>query len=156
MEMLGQAAIFLGAAVTLVPIFKRFGLGAIIGYLVAGALIGPAGLRLITDVEAIGHFGEFGVVLLLFVIGLELQPGRLWTMRASVFGLGGAQVAVTALILGVIAGLAGQGAAASIVIGLALALSSTAFVLQTLAERTQLNTHHGRAAFAILLFQDLA
>jgi len=156
MEMLGQAAIFLGAAVALVPIFKRLGLGAIIGYLVAGALIGPAGLRLITDVEAISHFAEFGVVLLLFVIGLELQPRRLWTMRASVFGLGGAQVTITALVLGGIAFASGQSVASATVIGLALALSSTAFVLQTLAERSQLGSRHGRAAFAVLLFQDLA
>ncbi|TAL03404.1 MAG: glutathione-regulated potassium-efflux system protein KefB [Rhodospirillaceae bacterium] len=156
MEMLAQAAIFLGAAVALVPIFKRLGLGAIIGYLVAGALIGPAGLRLITDVDAISQFAEFGVVLLLFVIGLELQPRRLWTMRASVFGLGGAQVLITAGVLGVGAIMAGQGLASAAVIGLALALSSTAFVLQTLSERGQLATRHGRAAFAILLFQDLA
>src|SRR5438105_7072932 len=107
MEMLGQAAIFLGAAVTLVPIFKRLGLGAIIGYLVAGALIGPAGFGLVSDVEAISHFAEFGVVLLLFIIGLELQPARLWSARLRILGLGGAQVGVTALVLGVIAAAAG-------------------------------------------------
>ena len=156
MEMLAQAAIFLGAAVTIVPIFKRFGLGAIIGYLVAGALIGPAGFRFVTDVKAISHLAEFGVVLLLFIIGLELQPQRLWTMRASVFGLGGAQVVLTAVIIGAIAMAAGADAAVASVIGLGLALSSTAFVLQTLGERGELTTPHGRAAFAVLLFQDLA
>src|SRR5262249_47970623 len=112
MELLAQAAIFLGAAVALVPIFKRLGLGTIIGYLVAGAIIGPAGLRLITDVEAIAHFAEFGVVLLLFVIGLELQPKRLWTMRSAVFGLGGAQVLLTAAVLGTAVAFAGQSFAA--------------------------------------------
>ena len=95
MTMLAQAAVFLGAAVTIVRIFKRFGLGAIIGYLVAGTLIGPPGLALITDVDAIAHIAEFGVVLLLFVIGLELQPRRLWAMRTAVFGLGSAQVLAT-------------------------------------------------------------
>jgi monovalent cation:proton antiporter-2 (CPA2) family protein len=156
MEMLTQAAIFLGAAVALVPIFKRAGLGAIIGYLVAGALIGPAGAGLISDVSAISQFAEFGVVLLLFVIGLELQPRRLWTMRAKVFGLGGAQVVTAAIVLGAIAVGAGQSFAAATVIGLALALSSTAFVLQTLGERGEIASRHGRAAFAVLLFQDLA
>ena len=100
MEFLTQAAIFFGAAVIVVPIFRRLGLGAVLGYLVAGALIGPYGLKLFTDVDAIQHFGEFGVVLLLFIIGLELQPSRLWTMRTAVFGLGGAQVAVTGAVLG--------------------------------------------------------
>jgi glutathione-regulated potassium-efflux system ancillary protein KefC/glutathione-regulated potassium-efflux system protein KefB len=156
MEMLGQAAIFLGAAVILVPLFKRLGLGAIIGYLVAGALIGPAGLRLVTDVDAISHFAEFGVVLLLFVIGLELQPARLWTARLKILGLGGGQVLLTGAMLGGVALAAGQRIETAAVIGLSLALSSTAFVLQTLAERNQLATRHGRAAFAILLFQDLA
>ena len=156
METMAQAAIFLAAAVTIVPIFKRFGLGAIIGYLVAGALIGPASLGFVNDIEAISHLAEFGVVLLLFIIGLELQPQRLWTMRASVFGLGGAQVGLTALIIGLIAMMAGADASKASVIGLGLALSSTAFVLQTLGERGELTTHHGRKAFAVLLFQDLA
>ncbi len=156
MEMLGQAAIFLGAAVIVVPIFKRLGLGAIIGYLVAGALIGPAAFRLVTDVEAISHLAEFGVVLLLFIIGLELQPARLWSARWRILGLGGAQVGLTAAVLGAIAMTAGVNVKTAIILSLALALSSTAFVLQTLAERNQLATKHGRAAFAILLFQDIA
>jgi len=100
MNMLVQAAVFFGAAVIVVPIFRKLGLGAVLGYLAAGALIGPFGLKMINDVEAIMHFAEFGVVLLLFIIGLELQPARLWTFRNWVFGFGGAQVVVTGLALG--------------------------------------------------------
>ena len=156
MNMLAQAAIFFGAAVIVVPFFKRLGLGSVLGYLAAGALIGPFGLALITDVDAIMHFAEYGVVLLLFVIGLELQPSRLWTMRDSVFGLGSAQVVLTGLALGVVATLFGIGAREAAVVGVSLALSSTAFVLQTLAEKNELKDKHGRLAFAVLLFQDLA
>jgi glutathione-regulated potassium-efflux system ancillary protein KefC/glutathione-regulated potassium-efflux system protein KefB len=119
-------------------------------------LIGPWGLRLIDDVEAIVHISEFGVILLLFVIGLELQPSRLWVLRRQVFGLGTAQVALSALVLGGIARAAGWSWQAALVAGLGLAMSSTAFVLQTLAEKKQLTARHGRESFAILLFQDLA
>jgi glutathione-regulated potassium-efflux system ancillary protein KefC/glutathione-regulated potassium-efflux system protein KefB len=156
MEMLTQAAVFFTAAVIVVPIFRKLGLGAVLGYLAAGALIGPFGLKLIKDVELIMHFAEFGVVLLLFIIGLELQPTRLWTFRNTVFGLGGAQVLITGTILGLIAVTLGIDTAPAVVIGFALALSSTAFVLQTLAERGELKDRHGRVAFAILLFQDMA
>jgi len=156
MNMLAQAAIFFGAAVIVVPFFKRMGLGSVLGYLAAGALIGPFGLALITDVNAIMHFAEFGVVLLLFVIGLELQPARLMTMRNSVFGLGAAQVIITGIVLGIIATLFGISGREAAVVGFSLALSSTAFVLQTLAERNELKDKHGRLAFAVLLFQDLA
>ena len=156
MDMLTQAAVFFAAAVILVPIFRKLGRGAVLGYLAAGALIGPFALKLISDAPAIMHFAEFGVVLLLFIIGLELQPARLWTFRNTVFGLGGAQVLITGLILGGIAYTLDYGRAAAVVIGLALALSSTAFVLQTLAERGELKDRHGRVAFAILLFQDIA
>ncbi len=156
MDMLTQAAVFFAAAVIVVPIFRKLGLGAVLGYLAAGALIGPFGLKLINDAPAIMHFAEFGVVLLLFIIGLELQPARLWTFRNTVFGLGGAQVLISGLILGGIAFALGFGTAAAVVIGLSLALSSTAFVLQTLAERGELKDRHGRVAFAILLFQDIA
>ena len=156
MDMLTQAAIFFSAAVIVVPVFRKLGLGAVLGYLVAGALIGPFGLGLINDVEAIRHFAEFGVVLLLFIIGLELQPSRLWTLRNVVFGLGTAQVAATGAIIAGVAVAAGIGVAAAAIIGVSLALSSTAFVLQTLAERGELKDRHGRAAFAILLFQDVA
>jgi monovalent cation:proton antiporter-2 (CPA2) family protein len=156
MDVLAQAAVFFAAAVFVVPIFKRLGLGAVLGYLIAGAAIGPAGLSLVPDSEAIRHAAEFGVVLLLFIIGLELQPARLWTMRNAVFGLGGAQVIATAVVLGGGAAVFGFAPDAALVIGLGLALSSTAFALQFLAERGELATRHGRAAFAILLFQDVA
>ncbi|KYF89727.1 potassium transporter KefB [Sorangium cellulosum] len=156
MSLLSHAAVFLGAAVVAVPLFKRLGLGAVLGYLVAGALIGPWGLRFITDVENILHFSELGVVLLLFLIGLELQPSRLWVLRRAVFGLGGAQVAVTGALIalgGVALGLRADTAA---IAGVGLSLSSTAFVLQILGEKGQMQSQHGRSAFAILLFQDLA
>jgi glutathione-regulated potassium-efflux system ancillary protein KefC len=156
MELLTKAAIFFAAAVIVVPVFKRLGLSSVLGYLVAGVVIGPSALSLIGDVDSILHVAEFGVVLLLFVIGLEVQPQRLWTMRALVFGLGGAQVALSALFIGVAVYFTGLSPITSAVVGLALALSSTAFVLQTLAERNELATRHGRAAFAILLFQDVA
>ncbi|OGT81345.1 MAG: glutathione-regulated potassium-efflux system protein KefB [Gammaproteobacteria bacterium RIFCSPLOWO2_02_FULL_61_13] len=154
--MLDQIAIFLAAAVFIVPLFKKAGLGTVIGYLAAGILIGPWGLRLVTDVESILHFSEFGVVLLLFIIGLELQPSRLWVLRRSVFGLGSAQVALTTLLAALGAWLLGLGHPAALIIGAGFAMSSTAFVLQTLAERNELTTRHGREAFSILLFQDLA
>lgn len=156
MDLLAKAAIFFAAAVIVVPVFKRLGLGSVLGYLAAGAIIGPTGLALIGDVEAISHVAEFGVVLLLFVIGLEVQPQRLWTARGRVFGLGGLQVLSSAVVIGGTAYLAGLAATESVVVGLGLALSSTAFALQTLAERGELPTQHGRAAFAILLFQDVA
>jgi len=154
--MLGQAAIFLLAAVLLVPLCSRLALGAVLGYLIAGVLIGPAELGLVSDVDGIMHVSEFGVVLLLFVIGLELQPARLWVLRHQVFGLGLAQVLLTGLVLAGLALWFGLSWQAALVTGLGLAMSSTAFVLQSLAEKGQLPTRHGREAFAILLFQDLA
>ncbi len=154
--MLVQIAIFLVAAIIAVPLSRRLGLGAVLGYLAAGMLIGPWGLKLVGDVDAMLHISEFGVILLLFIIGLELQPSRLWVLRKQVFGLGAAQVAVTGLALGGIAFLAGWAWQAALVVGIGLAMSSTAFVLQTLAEKKQLTTRHGRESFAILLFQDLA
>lgn len=156
MSLLVQSAVFLGAAVIAVPISRRLGLGSVLGYLAAGATIGPWGLGLISDVENILHFAEFGVVLLLFVIGLELQPSRLWTMRRPVFGLGGLQVTVTALLIAATALAFGLEWRAALVTGLALSLSSTAFALQLLAEKEQMTTRHGRTAFSILLFQDIA
>lgn len=151
-----DTAIFLAAAVVAVPLFQRVGLGTVLGYLTAGVLIGPSGLGLIDQVEGTLHIAEFGVVLLLFLIGLELQPSRLWKLRRAVFGFGGAQVALSAAVLAG-AGLAlGLSPSTTVVVALALALSSTAFVLQLLSERHELTTAHGRAAFGILLFQDLA
>ncbi|HEY1417973.1 MAG TPA: monovalent cation:proton antiporter-2 (CPA2) family protein, partial [Myxococcaceae bacterium] len=151
-----EALLFLTVVVVSVPLFKRLGLGSVLGYLVAGALIGPHGLRLIPDTEEVGHLAELGVVLLLFLIGLELQPRRLWELRTRVFGVGSVQVALSgaALALGALAlGLSWQ---AALVAGLGLSLSSTAFVLQLLGERNQLPTPMGQTAFGILLFQDLA
>ena len=156
MTFLQSAAVFLFAAVVAVPIARRLGLGAILGYMAAGVFIGPPGLGLVGEVSDVFHFAEFGVVLLLFIIGLELQPNRLWTMRQNIVGLGLMQLFITGGALALIArffGLSPQGAA---VVGLTLSLSSTAFALQTLAEKNQLTTRHGRAAVAILLLQDLA
>jgi len=154
--MLIDIALFLACAVLFVPLFRRLGLGAVLGYLTAGILIGPSALGLVRDVEQVLHLSEFGVVLLLFVIGLELQPSRLWTLRRAVFGLGGAQVLATMTLLGVAGWLLGLPPVAALVAGFGLAMSSTAFVLQMLAERKELGARHGRAAFAILLFQDLS
>ena len=156
MQYLEQAVAFLLATVLIVPLFRRARLGAVLGYLVSGMLIGPWGMKLIGHVEATLHFAEFGVVLLLFLIGLELQPTRLWALRRPVFGLGAAQVMATAAaILAVGAGF-GLPWQTALTIGLGLAMSSTAMILASLAERGQLTRRHGREAFAILLFQDLA
>ncbi len=151
-----EALLFLTVVVVAVPLFKRLGLGSVLGYLVAGVLIGPHGLRLIPDVEEVGHLAELGVVLLLFLIGLELQPRRLWELRTRVFGVGGAQVALTGAILAIGARVLGLSWQAALVTGLGLSLSSTAFVLQLLGERNELTTPRGQTAFGILLFQDLA
>ena len=156
MSLLAQTAVFLAATVFAIPVFRKLRLGSVLGYLMAGVIIGPWGLRFIQDAEGVLHLAEFGVVLLLFVIGLELQPSRLRAMRRSVFGLGLAQVTATTLIFTVIAHFLGLAATPAFVAGFALSLSSTPLVLQLLAERGELNTHHGRAGFAILLFQDIA
>lgn len=151
-----DTVVFLTAAVIAVPVFRKAGLGALLGYLGAGIAIGPSVLGLIDDVDAILHFAEFGVVLLLFIIGLELMPARLWALRRPIFGLGTAQVAISAALIGVASYALGYGVQTAIVVGLVLALSSTAFAVQTLADRGELRTQQGRAAFSILLFQDLA
>ena len=151
-----EAVVFLVAAVIAVPLFRRAGLGAVLGYLAAGIVIGPGLLGLIEDVEGVRHLAELGVVLLLFVIGLELQPSRLWALRRPVFGLGSAQLLASGLLLGGAAFAFGLPPVAAAIVGLALSLSSTALALQMLAEKKQLASQHGRAAFAILLFQDLA
>jgi len=156
MQLLEQVVIFLLTAVLIVPIFQRLKLGAVLGYLAAGMIIGPWGLGVIGDVDSTLKFSEFGVVLLLFLIGLELEPRRLWTLRNSVFGLGGAQVAATGLVIGLLALSTGFAWQAAMIIGLGCAMSSTALVMTSLAERGQLLTRYGRDSFAILLFQDLA
>ncbi|WP_095144433.1 monovalent cation:proton antiporter-2 (CPA2) family protein [Pseudomonas sp. Irchel s3b6] len=156
-NLLQAAVVFLFAAVLTVPLAKRLQLGAVLGYLLAGVLIGPAVLGLIDNPQSVMHISELGVVLLLFIIGLELSPRRLWVMRKSVFGVGLAQVLLTGSVIGVLAYYTfGQPLNSAVVLGLGLALSSTAFGLQSLAERKELTSPHGRLAFAILLFQDIA
>jgi monovalent cation:proton antiporter-2 (CPA2) family protein len=157
MSLLAQIAIFLAAAVVAIPIFRRFKLGSVLGYLTAGIIIGPASLGLVSSVDATRDIAQFGIVLLMFVIGLELQPSRLWVLRRSIFGLGSAQVAATTVFLST-AGyfVFGQTWQSALVIGFALSMSSTALALQLLAERGQLNSQFGRSAFSILLFQDVA
>ena len=154
-----QAAVFLAAAAIAAPIAKKLHISSVLGYLAAGVLIGPFGLGFVYTVyhvESILHIAEYGVALLLFLIGLELKPKRLWTMRGSVFGLGGSQVAISAALLIPVIGFAGIPWDDAVLIGFALALSSTAFVLQVLEEKGELRLRHGRAAFSVLLFQDMA
>src|SRR5882757_1207755 len=157
MSLLAQIAIFLAAAVIAIPIFRYFKLGSVLGYLAAGIIIGPAGFGLISKIDTTQHIGEFGIVLLMLVIGLELQPSRLWVMRKPIFGLGLAQVLVTTVGIGSAAYFGfEQTRASALVIGFGLSMSSTALVLQVLAERGQLTSQFGRSAFSILLFQDIA
>jgi glutathione-regulated potassium-efflux system ancillary protein KefC len=155
-SLLLDALVYLAAAVMAVPVAKRFGLGAVLGYLLAGIAIGPWGLRIISKVEVILHFSEFGVVLLLFMIGLELEPKRLWSLRRPIFGWGGAQVAGVAAALAVPAMLLGVDWKVALIAALGLSLSSTAIALATLEERNLKTTPTGSAAFSILLFQDIA
>jgi glutathione-regulated potassium-efflux system ancillary protein KefC len=155
-SLLLNALVYLAAAVALVPIATRLGLGAVLGYLIAGIAIGPWGLGLISNVDVILHFSEFGVVLLLFVIGLELEPKRLLAMRRPIFGWGSAQVAGVAAALAAAALAAGIDWRVALVAALGLSLSSTAIALATLGERNLLPTPLGQAGFAILLFQDIA
>lgn len=157
MSLLLQITIFLGASLLLVPLLKRFGIATVLGYLFTGILLGPDVFNIANDPQAIQDLAEFGVILLMFLIGLELRPQRLWSMRSSIFGMGSLQVGLTGLVLALGSFFAlQQGIAASIVIGFALALSSTAFVLQMLSEKQQLNTTYGQQSFSILLFQDMA
>ncbi|HXQ31562.1 MAG TPA: monovalent cation:proton antiporter-2 (CPA2) family protein [Steroidobacteraceae bacterium] len=156
MSLTAQVALLLAAAVVAVPLFRKLRLGAVLGYLAAGMLVGPSGLGLISNVDAILRLAEFGVVLLLFVIGLELQPSRLIAMRRTVFGVGALQVALTTLVLAVVAWAFGASQGNAVLLGFALSLSSTALVLQVLAERAELKANHARAAFGTLLFQDIA
>src|SRR5947209_6901796 len=154
--MLVTLVALLAAAVLLVSVSRRLGFGSILGYLIAGLLIGPSGLRLVTDVESISQISELGVLRLLFIIGLELRLPRVWAMRRSVFGLGTAQLVVTGAALGAAVYWAGVTLTGAAILGLGLALSSTAIVLPLLAERNLLALTSGRDSFAVLLFQDLA
>ena len=155
LDILALSLLFLITAITLVPLFKKAGLGSILGYLAAGVFLGPTGLHLLKDVNGLMHFAEFGVVMLLFIIGLELKPTKLWGLRKSLIGLGFVQVFLTSLILFLILIWAGFSWPISLLIAVSLSLSSTAFALQVMAEKNQLKTQYGQNAFAILLFQDL-
>jgi glutathione-regulated potassium-efflux system protein KefB len=169
MPILVQVTIFLGAAILLVPLGRRYGLATVLGYLLTGVVLGPSGFNVAGNTEAVMHFAEYGVVMLLFIIGLELQPSRLWALRRPIFIMGGLQVLVTGVILMfAVWQLASMTStplfgttlqsqlSTSFIIGFGFALSSTAFVLQLLSEKHQLASAHGRDAFAILLFQDIA
>ncbi|MBL7251134.1 monovalent cation:proton antiporter-2 (CPA2) family protein [Alloalcanivorax marinus] len=151
-----QALVLLAAAVLLLPLFQRLGLGSILGYLAAGILIGPLGFALIPDAEAVLHFAELGVVLMLFLVGLELAPDQLWAQRKRLLGLGVSQMLFSGGLLCGFFLAWGQSTPAAVAIGATLALSSTAFAVQMLVETNQLGTPQGRNAFSILLFQDLA
>ena len=154
--MLNETLLLLGAAVLAAPVFKKLGLGTVLGYLAAGIVIGPI-LRLISDPQEVLHVSELGVVFLLFIIGLELKPSRLWQMRGDIFVLGTAQVVISGFVLTGLAWLIGLSSwQGSIIAGFGLALSSTAFALQILADNGEANTAYGRRSFSVLLFQDLA
>ncbi len=156
MTLLTQTTLFLGAALLIVPLCHRFGLATVLGYLLTGILIGPNVLDLAGNAEAVLHFAEFGVVMLLFVIGLELEPSRLWVLKRSIFVLGGLQVVITGGLFTGIGMLCGFPLTTSAIAGFGLAMSSTAFVMQLLSDKKQLTARHGRKAFAVLLFQDIA
>ncbi|MBS0968841.1 glutathione-regulated potassium-efflux system protein KefC [Nissabacter archeti] len=155
-EMMLEGLIYLGSATLIVPVAVRFGLGSVLGYLIAGCLIGPWGLRLVSDAESILTFAEIGVVLMLFIIGLELDPKRLWNLRVAVFGGGGLQMVGCGLLLSAFCYFLGLTWQVAALIGLTLALSSTAIAMQAMSERNLTGTPIGNSAFAVLLFQDIA
>lgn len=154
-EVYTQAVLLLGAGVLAAPIFKRIGLGTVLGYLTAGVILGPL-LGLVNNGESILHFAELGIVFLLFIVGLEMKPSRLWSMRKDILGLGSTQVMVCGIILSVLAWFIAPNTNIALVAGFGLALSSTAFVLQTLESKNDVNTNYGQKTFSVLLFQDLA
>ena len=157
MNLLLETFVFLLATIVVVPVCRKFGLSTVLGYLLAGLLVGPSGLGLIGNTAEVLHFAEFGIVLLLFIIGLELRPRRLWTMRRLLLGLGAVQILLTSIVIAAFSFmLLGLSPPASALIGFALALSSTALVIQLLGEQKKLNKPHGRAAFGTLLMQDVA
>ena len=153
---LGHVAALLGAGVVGVAVFRKIGLGSVLGYLVAGLALGPFGLALVKEPQTILHVAEFGVVIFLFIIGLEMRPTRLWAMRGEIFGLGTAQVALSGLVLTLIAMLAGVPAPVAFVGAMGFVMSSTAVIMQMLEERGQLASDAGRRAVSVLLFEDLA
>lgn len=150
------AFVFLAAAVTVVPLAKRAGLGAVIGYLLAGVVIGPFGFALVDDIKEVMHFAEFGVVMMLFLIGLELDPKTLWRLRRPIAGVGGLQVVITTLLLTAFFQAIGMDWKVSLIVALGLSLSSTAVALQLLQENNQLQSRMGQSTFSVLLFQDIA
>jgi len=155
-HLIQNAIVYLSATVIAVPIMKRLGLGSVLGYLAAGTAIGPWGLGFVENVDDIRHFAEFGVVLLLFIIGLELKPKRLWKMRRPIVGMGGSQLLFTSTLLFLIGLALGYSFNVSLVVAMALSLSSTAIALQSLNERNLLSTNAGNSVFSVLLFQDMA
>ena len=154
-QFLLQLFVFLTSAAIAVPLAKKLGLGSVLGYLIAGIVIGPYGLSLIDHIEDIMHFTEFGVVMMLFLVGLELKPSLLWQMRTPILGMGGMQVIATSIVMSVVS-LVFLSWQQALAVGLILSLSSTAIVLQTLREKGLMNTSGGRSIFSVLLFQDLA
>ena len=157
MNLLLETFVFLLATIVVVPVCRKFGLSTVLGYLLAGLLVGPSGLGLIGNTAEVLHFAEFGIVLLLFIIGLELRPRRLWTMRRLLLGLGAGQILFTSIVIAAFSFmLLGLSPPASALIGFSLALSSTALVIQLLGEQKKLTKPHGRAAFGTLLMQDVA
>lgn len=155
-DYLEDILILLAAAVVTIPISRRLGLGSVPGYLAAGAAVGPWGFGFINQIEEVRKIAELGVLFLLFVVGIELKPKRLWSLRRGMIGIGGAQVLTTGLVIGGLAMLFGQPLRIAVIIGFGLALSSTAFGLHVLSERRELGARHGRTAISVLLFQDLA
>ena len=148
-----QVIILLGAALFFAPIFKKLGLGTVLGYLAAGTVLGTLPFK-VSDGDALLHFAELGIVFLLFIIGLELKPSRLWALRHGIFGIGFLQVAVSTIVVGAICLLLDFTWQISLLIGVGLAQSSTAFAMQILAEGDELNTRNGQSTFSIVLFQD--
>lgn len=154
-DILNQALFFIGAAVLFVPLFHRMGFGSVLGYLVAGLVVGPYGFKLIKDLDSVAHVSELGVVLLLFVIGLEIQPRKLWSMKNDLMGIGGTQIFFTTLVFGMIAMWLGYSPTTSFVLAFGMSLSSTAFAVQTLTANNNFNTVFGKSSFSVLLMQDL-
>ncbi|MFY8153671.1 MAG: cation:proton antiporter, partial [Hyphomicrobiales bacterium] len=154
-QLLEAPLVLLGAAVLAVPIAKRLGLGSVVGYLIAGILIGPQVFAFFRDTVSVMQVAELGIVMFLFLIGLEMNPSRVWAMRRDIFGLGSAQMLVTGLVCSVVPLLFGRSVPASLVAGFGLAISSTAIMMQILAERGEVASPHGQRAFAVAIFQDL-
>lgn len=154
--LLTAVLVFLFAAVVAVPIAQRLGIGAVLGYLIAGIAIGPWGLGFIRDVDEILHFSELGVVFLMFIIGLELNPAKLWQLRRSIFGVGAGQVVITAAVLGALLYFTQFAWQAAVIGGVGLAMSSTAMALQLMREKGMNRNEGGQLGFSVLLFQDMA